>query len=110
VALVAAIFISNVPESLASAAAMRAARRSRGQVLALWLGVAVLTTLATVAGYGLLGGASGTVTGAVQALAAGAILVMLVDAMVPEAVRHGGKSVGLVTVLGFAVAVLISEA
>jgi zinc transporter, ZIP family len=110
VALVAAIFISNVPESLASAAAMRAARRSRRQVLALWLGVAVLTTLATLAGYGLLGGASGTVTGAVQALAAGAILVMLVDAMVPEAVRHGGKTVGLVTVLGFAVAVLISEA
>ncbi|MEA2269555.1 MAG: zinc transporter, family, partial [Solirubrobacteraceae bacterium] len=109
VALVAAIFISNVPESLASAAAMNAKGRG-GHVMRLWLAVAVLTTLASVAGYALLGGASGTVTGTVQAVAAGAILVMLVDALVPEALRSGGKAVGLVTVLGFAVAVLISQA
>jgi zinc transporter, ZIP family len=107
IALVAAIFISNVPEALASASAMRDRPR---QVMWLWLGVAVLTTLASVVGYAVLGDASGWVVGSVQALAAGAILVMLVDAMVPEAVRHGGTPVGLVTVLGFAVAVLISSA
>ena len=50
------------------------------------------------------------VAGATQALAAGAILVMLVDAMVREAVRDGGTPVGLITVLVFAVAVLISQA
>lgn len=109
IALVAAIFISNVPESLASAAAMNRKGR-RAHVMRLWLAVAALTTLASVAGYALLGGAPGTVTGAVQAVAAGAILVMLVDAMVPDALKSGGKAAGLVTVLGFAVAVLISQA
>jgi ZIP family zinc transporter len=108
IALVAAIFISNVPESLASAAAMHRSGRN-GQIVRLWLGVAALTTLASVAGYALLGEASGGLTGAVQAVAAGAIIVMLVDAMIPEAVRDGGKPVGLVTVLGFALAVLISR-
>jgi ZIP family zinc transporter len=106
---VAAIFISNVPESLASAAAMHRSGRT-GQVVRLWLGVAAVTTLASVAGYAVLGDAPGGLTGAVQAAAAGAIIVMLVDAMIPDAVRDGGKSVGLVTVLGFALAVLISQA
>ena len=109
IALVAAIFISNIPESLASAAAMSRAGQG-AQVMRLWLVVAALTALASVAGYAVLGDASGWVAGATQALAAGAILVMLVDAMVPEAVRDGGKTVGLITVLGFAVAVLISQA
>lgn len=104
--LVVATFISNLPEALASAAAMRAAQRE-GQVLRLWAGVAALCALASVGGYILLGSASGTVVGIVQATAAGAILVMLVDAMVPEAVRSGGKAVGLVTVLGFAIAALL---
>lgn len=108
-ALVAATFISNVPEALASAAAMRRAQRT-GQVLRLWAGIAVLCALASVAGYVALGSASGAVVGVVQATAAGAILVMLVDAMVPQAVREGGNAVGLVTVLGFAAAALISAA
>ena len=43
----------------------------------------------------------------VLAFAAGAILTMLADTMMPEAYEHGGKLVGIVTTLGFAVAFLI---
>lgn len=108
-ALVAAVFLSNVPESLGSAADMRAAGRTPWRIVRLWLVVGVVTTLASVAGYGLLGDASGGLTGAVQAFAAGALLVMLIDALVPEAHERGGRVVGLATVLGYALAVLLSE-
>ena len=110
IALVAAVFLSNVPESLASAAAMKRAGRTARSVVALWAGIVALSALAAGLGYALLGDASGTVTGAIQAVAAGAIIVMLVDSMVPEALRDGGPTVGLVTVLGFATAVLLSQA
>lgn len=65
---------------------------------------------ATVAGSVLLAGLSGGVVGVILAFAAGAILAMLADTMVPEAYEHGGRAVGLLTVLGFALAFLLSEA
>jgi ZIP family zinc transporter len=107
--LVAAVFISNVPEALGSAADMRAAGRPRGTIVRLWIAVSVITTAASVLGYAALSGASGTVTGAVQAFAAGALLVMLIDAMIPEAHQRAGRVAGMATVLGYALAALLSE-
>ena len=66
------------------------------------------STLATVAGYALLDGASGNVVGTIQGFAAGALIVMLVDTMIPDATRRAGGPTGLFTTLGFAVAALIS--
>ena len=109
VALVAAVFISNVPEAFGSADAMQAAGRSNRHVVALWLVVCLVTTLATLLGYGALSGASGDVIGGVQAFAAGAVLVMLTDTMIPEAVTKARAYAGLIVVLGFAVAALLSE-
>ena len=109
IALVAAVFLSNVPESLGSAAAMKQAGRPFGHVLRLWLGVAAAGTIATVVGQAALGDASGDVTATILAVAAGAVIVMLTDALIPEAVAKGGRSVGLVTCLGFALAVLIDQ-
>jgi len=109
VSLVAAVFISNIPESLGSAADMRDSGRSAGSILGLWAGVGVITTLASIAGYAVLGDASGWIVGFWQAFAAGALVVMLIDAMVPEAHRKGGRVVGLATLLGYALAVLLSE-
>ena len=43
-----------------------------------------------------------------QAFAAGAMLTMLADAMMPEAFEHGGITVGLFTVLGFLAAAMLS--
>lgn len=109
IALIAAIFVSNLPEGVGSAAKLRASGRSRAAVLRLWVAVAVVGVVATVLGYGLLDGASGEVRGAVDAFAAGAVLCMLIDSMIPEARQDGGPAAGLVTMLGFAVAVALSQ-
>ena len=103
-AVVAAVFLSNVPEGLSSAADMRRAGRPVRFILALWLGVTAVSVLAATLGYGLLGSASPGTIGVIQAFAAGAIITMLVSTMIPEAHEGGGALVGLVTALGFALA------
>ena len=106
--VVAAVFLSNVPESLSATTGLQKSGRSPRFILLLWLGVAAVSTLAAVLGYQLLGGASENVVAAVQAFAAGAILTMLADTMMPESFEHGGSEVGLLTVLGFALASYLS--
>ena len=75
-----------------------------------WVIVPPPATIASVAGYSLLGGASEETVAFIQTFAAGAILTMLADTMMPEAVEHAGRLVGLLTVLGFAVAFFLSAA
>jgi ZIP family zinc transporter len=110
VALIAAIFVSNLPEAVGSAADLHKAGSSAARVLGLWALVALVGIVATAAGYGLLDGASGEVRGTVNAFAAGAVLCMLIDSMIPEARHDGGRVAGLATMLGFAVAVALSQA
>ena len=110
VAVVAAVFLSNVPESLSAATGLQKAGHSNRWILGLWTGVAVLAALSSMAGYALLGGAPEGVVASIQAFAAGAILTMLADTMLPEATEGGGSAVGLVTVLGFTLAFLLSQA
>ncbi|WP_238490483.1 ZIP family metal transporter [Actinoplanes flavus] len=106
---VAAVFISNVPEGLSSAAGMRAAGRSRRYVFGLWTGIAVVSGLAAIAGYTVLGDASGTLMAAITALAGGAILSMVADTMIPEAFENAHLLVGLITVAGFLLAYGVSQ-
>ena len=106
--VLAAVFLSNFPESLSSATGMRMAGHSRRYVLGEWVLVVVVSGASAALGFGLLDGASGNTTGLIQAFAGGAVLTMLVDTMVPEAIKRGGDKVGLVTVLGFALAYLLS--
>ncbi len=110
VAMVAAVFLSNIPESMSATTGLKASGRSTGWILGLWALVVGASTLASVAGYALLGGASEETVAFIQTFAAGAILTMLADTMMPEAVEHAGRLVGLLTVLGFAVAFFISAA
>jgi ZIP family zinc transporter len=105
--LLAAIFVSNLPEAIGSASAMRAAGRSDGTVVRLWVAVAAVCALATGAGFAVGDSLSGDLEGAVDGFAAGALLVMLTDSMIPEA-RKAGRGAGLVTALGFAVAAGLS--
>jgi ZIP family zinc transporter len=102
--LLGAIFVSNLPEAIGSATAMHGAGRSRRQVVILWAGVAMICTLASGVGYGIADAASDTLKGAINGFAAGALVVMLVDSMIPEATRQAGRTTGLITTLGFAVA------
>jgi ZIP family zinc transporter len=102
--LLVAVFVSNLPEAIGSGSDMLAAGRSRGTILRLWVGVAIVCTLATIAGFALAEAASDELKGAINGFAAGALLVMLTDSMIPEARSKAGLAGGLVLVLGFAVA------
>jgi zinc transporter, ZIP family len=106
--LLGAIFVSNLPEAVGSASAMREAGRPRGQTMRLWGGVAAACVLACLAGFALADNVDGTAVGLVNGFAAGALIVMLVNAMIPEAHDLGGRRTGLVTTLGFAVAASLS--
>jgi len=108
IALLVAIFVSNLPEAIGSASQMRDAKRPPGVIRRLWLAVAVICLLATAAGYALADSASGHLQAAIDGFAAGALLVMLVDSMIPEAARKAGSTAGLVTTVGFAVAAGLS--
>jgi ZIP family zinc transporter len=109
VALLLAIFVSNLPEAMGSADEMRKAGRSRGAILRLWLIVAAICTLATVAGYAAADAAGADARAALDGFAAGALLVMLIDSMIPDARADAGRAAGLATVLGFALAAALSN-
>jgi ZIP family zinc transporter len=109
VAVVAAVFLSNIPESLSAATGLRKAGRSARWILGLWTTVAVVSAAAAAIGYVVLGGTPPEVIAVTQAFAAGAILTMLADTMMPEAFEHGGSVTGLATCLGFVSAFLLSR-
>ena len=108
--LLVAIFVSNLPEAIGGANDMRRAGHERSLVARNWVGIAALCALATVVGYVAADAASDDLRGGINGFAAGALLVMLVDTMIPEARDGGGRAAGLVTVLGFAVGAGLSLA
>jgi zinc transporter, ZIP family len=108
VALLVAIFVSNLPEAIGSAIDMRDARIPVRSIRLLWLAVAAICTLATPLGYVLARGTGGHFEAAINGFAAGALLVMLVDSMIPEATSRSGRVAGLATVFGFALAAGLS--
>jgi zinc transporter, ZIP family len=108
VGLLAAIFVSNLPEAVGASDAMRASGRQRTTITRLWLGVALVLTIATAVGFAIADSAPDELLGGVNGFAAGALIVMLVDSMIPEATRQAGRTTGLVTTLGFALAAGLS--
>jgi ZIP family zinc transporter len=106
-AFIFAVAISNVPQGLGGTAGMLSAGWSRGRVTSLWLAVCGLSILAAALGYGLADLFPGLTGAVVDAFAAGSLLVMLTDSMIPESFEHGGKETGLFLVLGFSVALVM---
>jgi ZIP family zinc transporter len=104
VAVIAAVFLSNLPEAIAATTGLRAGGWTKGRIMGLWTLVALVGGLASLLGYAVFDSAGPRGLAFVLAFAAGAILTMLADTMMPEAFEHGGKQVGLVTTLGFGVA------
>lgn len=109
-ALVGAVFLSNVPEALSSTGQSMKMGHGRGRVLARWAGIVLLAGVSAALGYVLLDGASENLVAFTQAFAGGAVLCMLTDTMIPTAFEEYDRrpQVGLTTVLGFAVAFLLS--
>ncbi len=109
-AFLVAIFISNLPEGAAGSLNLEAAGYPREKVFGMWSLLVVVSAACAGLGYlmvGWLPEADGRIA---QAFAAGAMLTMLADAMMPEAFEHGGKMVGLLTALGFLMAATLSVA
>jgi ZIP family zinc transporter len=103
VAFVGAVFISNIPQGVAGTTALKAAGYTGRHVFAMWTALTVVSALA--AGAGFLMADSVPDQGLwIEAFAGGAVLTMLANSMMPEAYEHGGRAVGLLTVLGFFVA------
>ena len=107
-AFLVAVFLSNLPEAIAATSGLAQSGWARGRIIGLWVTVMAASGLAALAGYALLDGASPATVAFVLSFAGGAILTMLADTMMPEAFEHGGKLVGVVTTLGFALAFGIS--
>jgi ZIP family zinc transporter len=106
---VVAVFLSNVPEGLSSAAGMKKAGRSRGYICLVWGGIALVSGLASLVGYVVFRNFSDSVIASTMAVAAGAILAMIADTMIPEAAEGSHNLTGLITVLGFLAAFWLSH-
>lgn len=106
---VIAIFLSNIPEGLSSSSGMRNAGRKPLYVFSLWAGIALLSGIAALCGYAVFSGFSDDVIAATTAVAAGAILAMISDTMIPEAFEKAHNYAGLITVIGFLCAFILTK-
>lgn len=103
IVLIAAIFISNFPEGLASSQGMKESGKSTGHVLLLW-------TIVVAIGFAVLAKVNKDIIAITLSYASGAILVMLAESMIPEAFEEGGSSrIGLAAMAGFAVAFVLGR-
>jgi zinc transporter, ZIP family len=109
VSFLVAVALSNVPEAIAATSGLAAGGWSGRRILGLWTLVALVSALAALVGFAAFDSASANTNAFVLSFAAGAILTMLADTMMPEAFEHGGKLVGVVTTFGFALAFAISS-
>ena len=108
VAFLVAVVISNLPEGMAGTTSMQGAGMSRTTIVSMWLALLVVSAVAAAFGYMLIQRQTGVEGAGIAAFAAGAMLTMLADSMMPEAFEYGGKVVGLVTVGGFALATALA--
>ena len=108
-ALVAGFFLSNVPQGLSSASGMKTAGRSRLYIFSVWATIPVLSGLASMGGYVGFGLAAPSLPAGIMAFAAGAVIAMLAESMIPEAFEDAQPFIGLVTAAGFISAFLLVQ-
>ena len=109
VALLIAIFVSNLPESLVGAVAMRSEERSRQFVIGIWAVTAIVLTVAVVVGRAVAEGMSPGALAFALSFAGGAVLASLADTLMPEAFAHGRPFNAMATALGFLLAFVLSD-
>jgi zinc transporter, ZIP family len=108
VSLLAGVALSNLPEGMSSSSGLKRAGWPTGRVVAMWLAVMAVSAVSAAAGYVLLDPASGRTGALVQAFAAGALLAMLADTLLPEAYAVEGVLTGPLVVTGFAISLALS--
>lgn len=107
-AFLVAVFVSNLPEGVAGTVNLTSSGVARRKVFWMWAGLVLISAACAALGFGVALGLSAADGRVAQAFGAGAMLTMLADGMMPEAYEHGGKLVGLFTVLGFLAAAVLS--
>jgi zinc transporter, ZIP family len=107
--IVAAVFISNIPEGLSSVSGMKKAGRSPLYIFGVWVFITLATGLVSMAGYRFFERFSPQVSAAVTAMAAGAILSMLADTMMPEACHEEYDFAGFIMAIGFLVSFVLTS-
>jgi ZIP family zinc transporter len=109
-ATVVAIFVSNLPEGLASSVAMRRAGRRPAAVFGLWVAIALAGAVSAGLGLAVAELVGPALLAMATGLAAGAVLAMVADTMIPESYEVDRAATGLWTVLGFLAAFALSKA
>ena len=109
IVLIVAIFISNFPEGLASTVGMKKNGKSSKQVIVLWSLAVFISTISAVVGFKILSNTSPFIISIAISFAAGAILVMLAESMIPEAYEEGGIKIGIATMMGFVIAFVLGK-
>ena len=109
VALLVAIFVSNLPESLVGAVAMRQGGLAARSVVAIWSLTAVVLTGAVVIGYAALESVSEDVLAFPLSFAGGAVLASLADTLMPEAFEHGRPLNSFATGIGFFLSFVLAQ-
>ena len=107
VLLVVAIFLSNLPESLASVRDLEREGITKKQIYVIWSIVSVIVIITTILSFLFLKNLNINVLGIILSFASGAILAMLADSMIPEAYEEGGYLIGILTILGFLTAFIL---
>lgn len=107
--MVAAIFLSNLPEGMSSTLGLQKDGYSRGKIMILWAAVLVLSSASAFAGYFFLEGASEAITAGIGAFAAGGIIAMVSATMMPEAFEEGGPAVGFISALGVLCSLILTH-
>jgi ZIP family zinc transporter len=108
VALLSGVLLSNFPEGLSSSAGLRVAGWARRRVITMWLVVVAVSAVSAAAGYVLLDPESRRTGALIEAFAAGALLAMVADILLPEAFEVEGIYTGSLVTVGFAVSLMLA--
>jgi ZIP family zinc transporter len=106
-AFVAAVFVSNLPEAIGATSSLASSGWKAARIMAMWVGLATVCIVFAMLGYAVFESAEDATGQRVEAFAAGAMLAMLADTMMPEGFKQGGNWAGMATVFGFILAVTL---
>jgi ZIP family zinc transporter len=109
VLMLSAIALSNFPEGISSVEGLKREGFSKKQIYILWTVVGLLCTAAVIISYLFLKELNLNTIGILESFAAGAILAMIADSMMPEAFEEGGFTIAISTVLGFLAAFILAK-
>ena len=108
-ALVAGVFLSNLPEAMSSSVVMRNHKFARSKIILMWTSITLMTAIGAVVGNMFFQSHSDYFIAIIRGTAAGAMLTMIAETMLPEAYEQGGVIVGLSTLAGFIAALYVKS-